>query len=181
MACKSRATPEWDTLYLESKDVWSSIEADYRLLKFEDLFTNGLIGLDFFVPLCGRAKVMLLLARKGHRIVGVEWSRLAVEQFFKENNLAYSTESCTIRETTMLKYTAKDEAIIVYCGNFFAFEGHNLGLFDCVFDNGSIVSVDIDKREKYADIINSLTRPGGRILLSVFDYRHSEHPKVHLQ
>lgn len=44
--------------------------------------------------------------------------------------------------------------------------------------HGSIGSFPEEKRVKYAEIIDSFTKPGGRMLLSVFDYDHSEHPPV---
>ena len=33
-------------------------------------------------------------------------------------------------------------------------------------------------RTTYAEIINSFTKTGVRILLSIFDYEHSEHPTI---
>ena len=30
----------------------------------------------------------------------------------------------------------------------------------------------------YTELMNSFTKPGGRIVLSFFDYEHSEHPTV---
>ena len=63
---------------------------------------------------------------------------------------------------------------------FFAFKRENLGRFDCIFDHGAIGCFDFAKhsRSSYVEIINSFTRPGGRILLSTFDYEHSEHPTI---
>ena len=75
-------------------------------------------------------------------------------------------------------YTAHDKTITIYCGDLFAFKEDNLGGFDCIFDHGSIGSFDLTKvkRTTYAEIMDSFTKPGGRILLSFFDYEHSEHP-----
>ena len=42
------------------------------------------------VPLCGKSLDMLWLAEKGHAIVGIEFTRLAVERFFSENNLEHT-------------------------------------------------------------------------------------------
>ena len=68
----------------------------------------------------------------------------------------------------------------------FAERGHcvkedNLGGVDCIFDHGSIGSFDFTdtvERTMYAELMNSFTKPGGRIVLSFFDYEHSEHPTV---
>jgi len=40
-----------------------------------------------FVPLCGKSHDLLWLRAQGHRVIGAELSRLAVDQFFAENNL----------------------------------------------------------------------------------------------
>src|SRR3546814_2711790 len=45
-------------------------------------------GSRVFVPLCGKSLDMAWLAARGHRVLGVELSPLAVGQFFDENGLA---------------------------------------------------------------------------------------------
>jgi len=168
----------WDTLYQEGEDVWTKQEADKTLLKFHDILTNGKTGLDILVPMCGKTKVLLHLAEKGHRVVGIEWSQVAVRQFLEENKLEYTTQLCKIGGTDIPAYKVKDKAVTVYCGDFFAFKEHNMGPFDCVFDNGALecFSFQAGERLAYAVIINSVTKPGGRILQSIFDYEHAEHP-----
>lgn len=44
-------------------------------------------GCRVFVPLAGKSRDMLWLAAQGHRVLGVELSQLAVEQFFAEHGL----------------------------------------------------------------------------------------------
>src|SRR5690606_28795571 len=45
-------------------------------------------GARVFVPLAGKSLDMAWLAARGHPVLGVELSRLAVEQFFAEHGLA---------------------------------------------------------------------------------------------
>src|SRR5690606_4810097 len=47
-------------------------------------------GCKVLVPLSGKSLDMVWLAEQGHRVLGVELSSLAVEQFFAENNLTPS-------------------------------------------------------------------------------------------
>ena len=77
-------------------------------------------------------------------------------------------------------YVAKDKAITIYSGDIFAFKEDNLGGFDCVLDHGSIGSFDSAEisRASYGELMTSFTKPGGRMLLSFFDYKHSEHPSM---
>ena len=86
-----------------------------ELLKFQSILTEGKTDLDILVPMCGKAKVMLSLADEGHYIVGIEWSKVAVEQFIEESNLEYTTQSCSIGGTNIPKYKAKGKAVTIYC------------------------------------------------------------------
>ena len=171
----------WDRIYEDKEDGWTREKVNEELLKFHDVLVNGKTGcLAILVPLCGKSRIMLMFAEKGHCVVGIEWSGVAVKQFFEENGLAYSTKSCRIGGIEMPVYTADDKAITIYCGDLFAFKEDNLGGFDCIFDRGSIGFfdfTDIVKRAMYAELMNSFTKPGGRIVLSFFDY-HPEHSTV---
>ena len=170
----------WETLYKEQKDSWTNKVVDDKLLNFHDIVTNGKSGLDILIPMCGRSQILLRLAEKGHHVVGIEWSEVAVKQFFKENDLPFSTQSYHLGREQIPVYTANDKAITIYCGDLFSFKDDNLGGFDCIFDHGSIGSFDFTTvtRETYASLMNSFTKPNGRILLSTFDYEHSEHPTI---
>ena len=172
----------WDMLYQKRLDNWTTEASDRELLKFLSIFTDGKTDLDIFVPMCGKTKLMLLLAEEGNRVVGIEWSQVAIEQFFEENNLEYSTELCNIGGTDIPKYKAKGKEVTIYCGNFFSFKQHKLGPFDCVLDHTALGCFDFQKettsRAVYAQIVNSFIKPGGRMLQSIFDYEHAEHPKL---
>ena len=107
--------------------------------------------------------------------------KVAVKQFFEENKLEYTTQLCIIGGTDIPMYKAKDKAVTVYCGDFFfAFKEHKLGPFDCVFDHGALGCFEFQnsQRPMYAVIINLVTKPGARVLQSIFDYEHTEHPMV---
>ena len=168
----------WDRIYEDKEDGWTSEKVDKEVFKCYDTLVNGKTDLAILVPMCGKSRIMLRIAERGHRVIGIEWSGVAVKQFFEENGLAYSTMSCRIGGVEMSVYTAHNTAITIYCGDLFAFKEDNLGGFDCILDHGSIGSFDITKRTMYAELINSFTKPGGRIILSYFDYEHSEHPSV---
>ena len=47
-------------------------------------------------------------------------------------------------------------------------------------DHASVESFECskEKRQSYAKIVSSLTKPRGKLLFSYFDYIHSEHPSV---
>ena len=126
--------------------------------------TEGKEKPDILVPMCGRAQTLLTLNEKGHRVVGIEWSKPAVERFFDENNLDYRVEPASVGGDDIPVYTSRDKNITIYCGDFFCFKDNNLGGFDCIFDHGAIGCFDFEeeKRTTYAKIIyvNSRTQEG---------------------
>ena len=170
----------WDYLYQTWRDIWTSVLADKELLKFVDVLTDGKKGLKILLPMCSKTEGMLTLAEQGHSVTGIEWSELAVKQFFECNNLEYDTKVYKAGDVKMPVYVAKDKAITIYCGDIFAFKEDNLGGFDCVLDHGSIGSFDATEisRASYGRLMTSFTKPGGKMLLSFFDYEHSEHPTI---
>ena len=180
MATNSPAPPKvvWDRLYTESKDEWTKKAADHELLKFYDVIVNGKENLKVLFPLCGKTEVLLYFAEKGHRVVGIEWSEVAVKMFFQENNLSYSCQTRNISSTDIPVFTANEKDITIYCANIFSFENESLGGFDCIWDHGSIGCISKDDTAKYANIMAAFTKPRGRVLLSIFEYDYSEHPSI---
>src|SRR5436305_1405946 len=67
-----------------------------------------------FVPLCGKSLDMVFLASLGARVVGVELSELAVEEFFAEQDVA--PERSKVGEFEAYSY----DSITLLTGDFFA-------------------------------------------------------------
>ena len=172
----------WDKLYQSNRDEWTSESADKTLIQHLDALTGGRTGLDILVPMCGKTAVMMTLLEKGHRVVGIEWSLTSVLQFFEEHGLTYDKSTISVGEVEIAVFTGKEKPLTLYCGDFFLFQRENVTLtsFDCVFDHGAIGCFECskEKRQAYAKIISSLTKPRGKLLFSFFDYIHSEHPSV---
>lgn len=47
-------------------------------------------SLQFFLPLCGKAGDIIWLYNKGHRVMGIEGSAKAINEFFTENQIPFS-------------------------------------------------------------------------------------------
>ncbi len=73
----------WDTLYQGKKDDWTGEKKDKELFKFHDVLINGKTGLAILVPMCGKSRIVRWFAKRGHRVVGIEWSELAIKQFLR--------------------------------------------------------------------------------------------------
>src|SRR3546814_8021419 len=92
-------------------------------------------GSRVFVPLCGKSLDMAWLAARGHRVLGVELSPLAVGQFFDENGLAP-----TKRESPLgTHFTAGPIEII--CGDAFALDAQTLADCAAVYDRAALIAL----------------------------------------
>ncbi len=128
--------------------------------------------LKVFVPLCGKSKDMLWLSQNHYGVFGVECSDLAVKGFFEENALNY-------------KYAEKDQhalyqssdlpsQIELFQGDFFELQASDLDDVTDIFDRASLVALPVDMRQRYADKMADLQKPGVRTLLVTLTFDHTE-------
>lgn len=125
-------------------------------------------GSRVFVPLAGKSLDMLWLASRGHRVLGVELSRIAAEQFFDNNGLRPD-----IRETRFgMHYIAGEIELIQ--GDAFALDAGALAGCGGVYDRAALIALPADMRRRYAlDLYSKL--PGGcRGLLVTLEYPQRE-------
>ncbi len=80
---------DWHSRWESNKIGWHAEQVNQNLI---DYFSKLDLadGDKIFVPLCGKSIDMFYLLKRGLRVVGVEMSEIAVEQFFSENKLEYS-------------------------------------------------------------------------------------------
>ena len=90
---------KFDEIYEKKTDEWSIPNVNELLIKSLPKLTGGRTNLDLFLPLCGKSLDMVWLADKGHSVTGVEWSELAIKQFFEETKLEYTAEPCMVGST----------------------------------------------------------------------------------
>jgi thiopurine S-methyltransferase len=120
-------------------------------------------GARVFVPLCGKTLDIHWLLEKGHPVVGVELSRLAVEQLFDELGAAPEISDCG----ALLRYSAPD--LDVYVGDFFDMSADLLGPVDAIYDRAALVALPEPMRERYAAHLMAITARA-RQLLICFEY-----------
>lgn len=121
-----------------------------------------------FVPLAGKTLDMLWLAARGHRVLGVELSRLAVEQFFAENGLA-----TTIHGSKYGTHYRAGEIELV-CGDAFALDADALAGCAGVFDRAALIALPPELRLRYAGELYSQLPSGCRGLLITLEYPQEE-------
>ena len=120
------------------------------------------------VPLCGKSLDMIWLAGQGHRVLGVELSSLAVEQFFAENQLE-PTVSAAPAGTL---YRAG--GIEILCGDIFALGEADFA--ECVgaYDRAALVALPPPMRERYVRHVYGQLPAACRALLLTLEYDQNE-------
>lgn len=118
------------------------------------------------VPLCGKTPDLLWLAERGHDVVGVELSEIAVRGFFDDHGLRY--EHKTGRRLD--RYQAKERAITVHRGDYFGFTS---GPFDALYDRGALVALPPDERPRYVEHTKSLLKSDALRFVITLEYDQS--------
>jgi len=125
-------------------------------------------GSQVFVPLCGKSRDLLWLRARGHTVLGVELSPIAVRDFFRENTL----EPQTSRQGAFERCAADGLAIL--CGDFFGLTADDLKGVAGVYDRASLIALPPDMRPRYASHLASILPKGAAILLVTMEYRQAE-------
>jgi thiopurine S-methyltransferase len=125
-------------------------------------------GSRIFVPLCGKSLDLLWLKDKGHDVVGVELSPIALESFCMENGIPARRRLLEQFEV----YEADQLALIR--GDFFNVTPSLLGNVAAVFDRAALISWPPTLRPAYARHLASLMPSGSRMLLVAVEFPEHE-------
>ncbi len=154
---------DWIQRWKEGKIGWHRQQPNSKLIEFIGCFQLDK-GAQVFVPLCGKSVDMLYLLNQGYRVIGVEISILAVEQFFKDNQLQYTID-CIGKFRV---YSA--ERIQIYCGDYFALKPEYLTSVVGVYDRAALIALPSELREKYVAHLYAIISQNCRLLLLTLNY-----------
>jgi thiopurine S-methyltransferase len=121
-----------------------------------------------FVPLCGKSQDMLWLYTQGYKVLGVELSAIAAEDFFKENKLIPDYVCCK----RFNRY--ETNSICILKGDFFDLDRKDLIKVSAVYDRASLIALPQDMRDSYVRHLLGILSPGTQILLVTLDYSQLE-------
>lgn len=121
-------------------------------------------GARVLVPLCGKSRDLVWLAARGHEVIGVELSPIAVDNFFREQHWRASTQA----RGAFVSHRA--EGVEILCGDCFALKPSLVGSLDAIYDRAALVALPPELRRRYADLLAQLLPTGGQMLLVTFDY-----------
>jgi len=121
-----------------------------------------------FVPLCGKSVDMAWLAGRGHRVLGVELSELAVRQFFDERGLAPEVHDGDYGQ----HFSAGPYELV--CGDAFALDAEALAGCAAIYDRAALIALPPDLRKRYAASVWRRLPAGCEGLLVTLEYPQSE-------
>jgi thiopurine S-methyltransferase len=125
-------------------------------------------GSPVFVPLCGKSLDMVWLADQGHRVIGIELSEKAIDEFFAERGLTPTT-----RQSGAL--TCKSAGPYeLWCGDFFALPSNVLANITAVYDRASLIALPPSMRSDFAARLTAhASSATAKIFLITFEYDQS--------
>jgi thiopurine S-methyltransferase len=121
-----------------------------------------------FVPLCGKSLDLIWLRDRGHSVVGVELSDIALQAFCMENGISARRR----RKQDFDIYEAPN--LELRCGDFFALTPAKLGTIAAVYDRAALISWTPDLREPYVEHMTNLTPAGTETLLITLEYPQAQ-------
>ena len=125
-------------------------------------------GSRVFVPLAGKSPDLQWLAARGHRVLAVELSPLAVEQFFAERGLQPAV--------TTSRYGKHHRAgdIEMICGDVFELDAEALADCSAVYDRAALIALPAPLRQHYLDEVYAALPTGCRGLLVSLEYPQTQ-------
>jgi len=149
---------------------WKNNEIGFHQSSFNNHLLKFWPALDIkpeapvFVPLCGKSQDLLWLRTRGHSVVGVEISPVAVRDFFVENQL---TPAVT-RHGPFEVWVA--DGVRIFCGDFFALTPAELRDVQGVFDRAALIALPPELRARYVSHLFSILPSEIQILLVTMEY-----------
>lgn len=148
-------TQQWLQRWQDGNIGWHEAEGNSSLKKYWNAS-----GRRVLVPLCGKSHDLILLESLGNDVVGVELSEIAVNEFFRENEISY-----TVVDGRLTEYIAQDRSITIFCGDYFNFSS---GPFDAYYDRGALVALPETLRREFAEHSRSLlTKDAVQMIIAV--------------
>lgn len=157
-------TPEfWQQRWEHGEIGWHRAEINRHLAEHWPTL-NAAPGCRVLVPLCGKSRDLLWLAAHGHRVIGVELSPIAAQDFIAEHGLtATRTQSPPFERVTC-------DEIELLIGDFFALMPAHLGTIGAIYDRAALIALPPDLRQRYAAHLAALVPSGAVSLLISMDY-----------
>ncbi len=158
-------------------DVWDNNEIGFDQDAVNPLLSGHIkaLGLSqgdsIFVPLCGKSIDMIWLLKQGYKVVGVELSEDAIEQFFA----ALKVKPEIWNDHSFKRYSAYNIEILV--GDYFALTNDKAGSVEAIYDRASLVALPEDMRNDYTQHLVKVCQKAPQLLITfVYDQSLQDGP-----
>lgn len=148
---------------------WEKNEIGFHQSAVNVLLSDHFSGLSLpqtsrvFVPLCGKTRDIAWLLSQGHRVVGVELSKLAVEELFVDLGVAPKISV----QGELLRYSAP--GLEIFVGDIFELSCDLLGRVDAIYDRAALVAFPTEMRGRYGAHVAAITQLAPQFLIC-FEY-----------
>lgn len=119
-----------------------------------------------FLPLCGKTLDIAWLLSQGCRVVGVELSKIAVDELFIELDM----QPQIIKSGRLIRYSAKH--IDIFLGDIFNVSAAILGSVDAIYDRAALVALPKNIRQQYTGHLMQITNRAQQLVIC-FEYDQS--------
>jgi thiopurine S-methyltransferase len=149
---------------------WSSNEIGFHLDAVNPHLLRYWPGLGLpsgsrvLVPLCGKSLDLRWLHEQGYRVLGIELSRKAIEDFFAEQGLDYTQA----QQGAFSCYRA--DGLELWCGDFFALSAADVTDCQGLYDRAALIALPPAMRERYVRHLSAILPAGSRGLLVALEY-----------
>jgi len=155
-------------------DRWKQSDTGFHREKAHGVLTRFWPRLDIpkestvFVPLCGMSWDMVWLANAGHKIIGVELSDIAIDAFFKSQNL---TPQKRRQEDFTIWSSAPYE---IWHGDMFKLPASVIGSCTALYDRASLVALPEKMQVPYAHLLKTHLPSKAKLLLVSLTFDQDE-------
>ncbi len=155
---------EWNVRWKEGRVGFHAHEPnDFLVSNFTRL---GLpTGSHVLVPLCGKSVDMVWIAGQSHRVTGIDFSPIAINDFLHEQELSPREEPLHNRITCY-----RDDPFTLLHGDFLKLDPRQIDRVDWIYDRGGLVSLPPSEQVAYVAHLVSFLSPDQPLFLITFDY-----------
>lgn len=125
-------------------------------------------GSTVLVPLCGKSLDMYWLTERGHRVIGVDVSEIAIREVMKHSGQSFTESS----RGPFTVFTGGP--LQLWLGDFLKLKARYLSNIDAIYDKAALIALPPDQRKEYARVILQLCAPDTRIFQNTLEYEQTE-------
>jgi thiopurine S-methyltransferase len=125
-------------------------------------------GSTVLVPLCGKSLDLHWLAERGHRVIGIEISEIAIQQFINDSKRSFRN-----REHGPFTVYSSDR-IELWQGDVFKLSSLLLPHIDAIYDKAALIAFPERMRAPYARLMQALCSAHTQMFLNTLEYEQDE-------